>query len=244
MCTVLLRVDPAARWPLQLGAIRDEFVARAWDPPGRHWPAPWDHFVGGRDQTAGGTWLAVDPSPTRPAVAALLNGFRRDPPPDGEVRPTRGVLALRALAGDGLPSGDALEPYDRFHLLLATVDRQELWSWDGEALAHVVLDGGAHIVVNAGLDALVDPLVPHFQPLLEALDPADLDDAGWGAWPHLLTGDGLAGDDERALLVSKEIDGRTYGSTSGALVTLAHDGLLRYGFTATPADPTSWTRID
>jgi hypothetical protein len=243
MCTVLLRVDPSARWPLQLGAVRDEFVDRAWDPPARHWPDAWSRFVGGRDRTAGGTWLAVDPSPVRPAVAALLNGFRRDPLPDGLARPTRGVLALRALAGEGLPDADALEPYDRFHLLLATAHRQELWTWDGERLVHVELEGGAHIVVNAGLDALVDPLVPHFQPLLEALDPRDLGDDGWGSWPHLLTGDGLPGDDEAALLVRKEIEGRTYGSTSAALVAIGAGG-LRYGFTASPGEPSSWTTIE
>jgi hypothetical protein len=241
VCTVLLRADPAARWPLVLGAVRDEFVDRAWDPPAHHWAHPWADFVGGRDRTAGGTWLAVDRTPGQPAVAALLNGFRRDPLPDGLPRPTRGVLALRALAGEGLPEGDALEPYDRFHLLLATTERQEVWSWDGEALVHLDLDPGAHIVVNAGPDALVDPLVPHFQPILEAVGPVE--DGGWGGWPRLLTGDGLAPDDERALLVARDIEGRRYGSTSAALVALSARGEVRYEFTATPADPASWQPV-
>ena len=243
MCTVLLRADPTGPWPVVLGAIRDEFVQRAWDPPGRHWSGPWAGFVGGRDRTAGGTWLAVDPSPDRPAVAALLNGLRRDPPPEGEVRPTRGDLALRVLAGDGLPEGDELAPYDRFHLLLATALGQELWSWDGEALAHHLLEPGAHIVVNAGLDAEVDPLVPHFTPLLAALPVPDLDAGSWGGWPDLLTGDGLAGDDERALIVAKVIEERAYGSTSGALVALSADGRCRYAFTATPTAPGTWASV-
>jgi hypothetical protein len=241
VCTVLLRAEPGARWPLQLGAIRDEFVERAWDPPARHWPHPWDGYVGGRDRTAGGTWLAVDPSRRRPAVAAVLNGFRRDPLPDGRPRPTRGVLVLRALAGEGLPDRPALEDYDRFHLLLATVERQELWTWDGDALTHHELEPGSHIVVNAGLDDYIDPLVPHFLPALEAVTP--IDGAGWGGWPELLTGDGLPGDDERALVVRKEIEGRVYGTTSAALVALSDDGVLRYDFTATPAEPSSWRSV-
>ncbi|MDQ2650684.1 MAG: NRDE family protein [Actinomycetota bacterium] len=241
MCTLLLRVEPAARWPVQVGAIRDEFVERSWDPPAQHWPEPWARFVGGRDHTAGGTWLAVDPSPERPAVAALLNGFRRDPLPDGGARPTRGTLALRVLAGEGLPDGEALEPYDRFHVVLATRARQEVWTWDGDALHHRDLDPGVHIVVNAGLDDYVDPLVPHFLPLLEAVDAAD--DQGWGGWPGLLTGDGLAGDHEAALIVAKDIEGRRYGTTSGALVAIGADGQVRYDFSADPADPAAWEPV-
>jgi uncharacterized protein with NRDE domain len=144
VCTVLLWSDPTGPWPLVLGAIRDEFVGRAWDGPAHHWPAPWAGFVGGRDRLAGGTWLAVDPSPQRPAVAALLNGYPRDPGPERPLRPTRGELALRALAGDPLPAGADLEAYDRFHLLWATAEGQELWTWDGEALAHHVLTPGPH----------------------------------------------------------------------------------------------------
>src|SRR6266536_501359 len=64
MCTVLLRFAPGSASPLRLGAVRDEFVDRAWDPPGAHWG---DRLLGGRDWTAGGTWLAVDPD--RPAGA-------------------------------------------------------------------------------------------------------------------------------------------------------------------------------
>jgi hypothetical protein len=243
VCTVLVRIDPGAPWPLLLGAIRDEFVDRSWDPPARHWAGPWATFVGGRDQTAGGTWLAVDPSPARPAVAALLNGPPMEPLADGGARPTRGSLALQALTGDPLPHGDDLARYARFHLLVATVTGADLWSWDGEHLQHRVLTPGAHIVVNAGLDAADDPLVPHFAPALAALDPPDLDHGSWGGWPELLTGEHLAGDDPRALVVAKEIEGRAYGTTSGALVALAADGRTRYDFTATPADASSWRPV-
>jgi hypothetical protein len=95
--------------------------------------------------------------------------------------------------------------------------------------------------VNAGLDDYVDPLVPHFLPLLEAVDPAD--EHGWGSWPALLTGDGLAGDHEAALIVAKDIEGRRYGTTSGALVALGADGRVRYDFSADPVDPGSWQRV-
>ena len=240
---MLLGLDPGSAWPVLLGAIRDEFVERPWDPPARHWSGAWSELVGGRDRQAGGTWLAVDPVPGGPAVAALLNGGRRDELPDGATRPTRGELALRVLSGGGVPEGYELEPYDRFHLLRATVTTQELWSWDGEAMVHVDLEPGLHIIVNGGLDLDTDPLVPHFAPLLAEVAAADLARGSWGGWPALLTGDGLPGDDERALLVDKLIEGHAYGSTSAALVGLSSDGQVRYDFTATPSDPASWERV-
>jgi hypothetical protein len=243
MCTVLLRTDPGSPWPVVLGAVRDEFVERLWDPPAHHWAGPWSAFVGGRDRTAGGTWLAVDPGPDRPAVAAVLNGGRRDPLPDGASRPTRGELVLRLLAGDGVPTGDELAAYDRFHLLSATASRQELWSWDGDALVHQVLEPGPHLAVNQGLDVTSDPMVPHLAPALAAVDAPDPGAGEWGGWLDLLTGGGLAGDDERALIVEKEIEGHPYGSTSAALVALAADGRVRYEFTDTPTDLSSWRQV-
>jgi hypothetical protein len=243
MCTVLLQVDPLGSWPVVLGAVRDEFVERPWDPPAAHWPDPWAALVGGRDRTAGGTWLAVDPRPGRPAVAAVLNGGRREALPDGTARPTRGTLVLRVLSGGGVPEGDELARYDRFHLLLATVERQELWSWDGSELAHQVLASGPHIAVNEGLDVTSDPLVPHLLPALTEVTAPDPAAGDWGGWPDLLTGGGLPGDDERALVVAKEVEGHAYGSTSAALVGLAADGRVRYDFTARPADPASWAPV-
>ncbi len=38
-------------------------------------------------------------------------------------------------------------------------------------LTHRLVEPGTHIVVNAGLDAYDDPLVPHFEPLLAATAP-------------------------------------------------------------------------
>jgi uncharacterized protein with NRDE domain len=232
VCTVLLRIEPDGVHPVLLGAVRDEFVERPWESPARHWTGAASGLIGGRDLLAGGTWLAVDPE--RRAVAALLNAGRRDEPSDGQPRPTRGTLALRILTPQGLP--EAVDRYDRFHLLRADLGGAELWSWDGEDLTHVDLAAGDHIIVNAGLDTDADPLVPHFAPLLAAL-PSTPD-----AWLELLAGAGLDPDDERALIVAKEIEGRAYGSTSASLLALSPAG-VRYDFTATPAHP-QWWRVD
>jgi len=55
MCTVILLRRPGAACPLLLAANRDERLERSWDAPAEFWPA----ILGGRDATAGGTWMAL-----------------------------------------------------------------------------------------------------------------------------------------------------------------------------------------
>jgi hypothetical protein len=239
VCTVLLRFAPGTAWPLLLGAVRDEFADRAWDPPGRHWDGSkvGGAMVGGRDRVAGGTWLAVDP--TGPAVAALLNGPLLAVPPDG-FRPSRGDLPLSALtrwpdADPPLPEGAELARYNGFHLLRAATDRVDVWSWDGVAMTHHGLDPGDHVIVNAGVDADT-PLVGRLRERMAGfgtLDPRPgraTSDA-WDGWVDLLGGDGIDPGDPRALLVWREHEGRVYRSGSASLVALGLTG-ARFDFTA------------
>lgn len=243
MCTVLLRLRPGARWPVLVGAVRDEFVERPWDPPAAHWDGAWAGIVGGRDRTAGGTWLAVHPSGR--ALAALLNGPRRPPLPSG-ARPTRGTLVLDVLAYGDVPDGEAIADYDAFHLLHATPTGATVWSWDGEHRTEHVLEPGDHLLVNLGVDTSEDPLVDHFRPLLDATPDPDFEAeggmAGWGPWITLLAGDGLDPEDPRAILVSREVEGRPYGSTSATLVALGPHG-VRYAFNPLPTDRRTWTEV-
>ncbi|RFU39238.1 hypothetical protein DZF91_23470, partial [Actinomadura logoneensis] len=71
MCTAIVSVDPASPVPVLLVGVRDEFIDRDWEGPGRHWPDR-PGLIGGRDLRAGGTWLAVDPAARR--AATVLNG--------------------------------------------------------------------------------------------------------------------------------------------------------------------------
>jgi hypothetical protein len=236
MCTVMIRFRPSSPWPLLVAAVRDEFLERPWDPPAAHWPAH-PSIVGGHDRTAGGTWLAVDPS--GPAVAAVLNGVRL---PVTQDRPSRGGLPLAALTGS-LPS--SYDGYDGFHLVRGTPSTVEVVSWDGDSMLRRALGPGDHIIVNDGVDATRDPLVPHFLPLLAALPDPPLVDEGteqaWGGWVPLLRGDGLAVDDPRALIIRHEHEGRVYGSGSLALVGIG-TGHVRYDFSSTPMTP-AWAAI-
>ena len=141
------------------------------------------------------------------------------------------MLPLAALT-DSLPTSFA--GYDGFHLVIGTVSSVVVLSWDGVLLVRRELAPGDHIIVNVGVDATEDPLVPHFAPLLAALPDPPLTRAdavtglagaqptagpdalsstlaAWGPWLELMRGDGLPPDDPRALLLYTEIDGRQPG---------------------------------
>ena len=253
MCTAIISVDPASPVPVLLAGVRDEFVARAWEPPGRHWPDR-PGLLGGRDLRAGGTWLAVDPG--APRVAVVLNGRGRAAPEAGRV--SRGELPLR-VAADGKLGLPDLAAFDPFHLVGAEPDRVRLWSWDGAALTERDLGPGLHMIVNSGLegegqlegeteDAYMAARLAHFRPLLAAAprpepSPGDPVERAWGAWLPLVNGAGLPRADHRALLPLLDLgDGRVWGTTSVSLVALGRTG-VRYDFSATPGDERAWTRV-
>src|SRR5438309_6835562 len=59
MCTLVILRRPEHRWPVLIGANRDEMIDRPWEPPGRHWPDR-PEVVAGLDRLAGGSWLGVN----------------------------------------------------------------------------------------------------------------------------------------------------------------------------------------
>ncbi|MFI0374480.1 NRDE family protein [Actinomadura sp. 1N219] len=253
MCTAIISVDPSSPVPVVVVGVRDEFVAREWEPPGRHW-ADRPGVVAGRDLRAGGTWFAVEPA--APRIATVLNGRGRMAPEAG--RSTRGELPLRVAAEGKLGRVD-LASFDPFHLVGAELDRVRLWSWDGVDLAERDLGPGLHVIVNSGLegegqlegeteDAYMAARLAHFRPrLAAAARPVPGVDGplerAWGEWLPLVNGDGLPRADHRALLPLLDLgDGRVWGTTSVSLTALSADG-VRYDFSAVPGDPAAWTRV-
>jgi hypothetical protein len=245
MCTAILGLGPDGT--VLLAGVRDEFTQRAWQPPAYHWPDR-PALIGGRDERAGGTWLAL--APAVPRVACILNG-RGQPAPEA-IRHSRGELPLRAAVGEPLdPAG--LAAFDPFKLLVAEPGRVELLDWDGENYRRRHLPPGLHLVVNSGLAGELRPdageheieRIAWFQPRLTGLPlpqpkPGVSVEDAWGSWLPLLNGAGLPPGDPHALIVRRDLgDGRIWGTTSISLIALTPDG-LRYDFTATPGDPAAW----
>jgi hypothetical protein len=212
--------------PLRLLGIRDEFARRAWQPPGRHWAGL--PLIGGLDEQAGGTWLAVHPGLKR--VACVLNG--RGTPAPSAYRKSRGELPLRA-ALEGVVRNLPIAGYDPFHLVYADESQAWLLSWDGKRARTTEFEYGTHVLTNAGHvypGQEPDAKGAYFGPRFE--QSAD--------WQALADGDGLAPDDPRAIIVRYELpDGRVWGTSSVSFVELAADR-LRYEFRV-PGEP--WKAI-
>jgi len=251
VCTVVLSLAPAGPMPLLLLGFRDEFTGRPWQPPARHWPG--SPLIGGRDEQAGGTWLAVHPGIGR--VACILNTRGQQAPP--AARRSRGDLPLRAAA-DGEAAlkqlqddHDTLAHYDPFFLLCADQESAVMLSWDGAHTALEDLEPATHVITNAGHtfpSAHEDAKAVHFGPKFAAhrpgADPAATIKDAWGDWLTLAAGDDLPDTDPAAIVVRHVLpDGRLYGTTSVSLVALGPSG-LRYDFQPVPADPTTWYSVD
>jgi Transport and Golgi organisation 2 len=262
VCTVVISLAPAEPMPLLLLGFRDELTGRPWLPPARHWPE--SPLVGGRDEQAGGTWLAVHPQ--IPRVACILNGRGAQAPP--QTRRSRGELPLRAAAEGQQALNDlrdhlsTLARYDPFLLICADLSSALMLSWDGTRAALENFEPNqTHIITNAGhayppapdqapeqAPAQADAKARHFGPKFAAhrpdADPAATIKDAWVDWLTLADGDGLSDTDPAAIVVRHELpDGRVYGTTSVSLVALgAH--ALRYDFQPVPADPTTWYPVD
>ncbi|PYY50250.1 NRDE family protein [Curtobacterium sp. MCBD17_023] len=215
MCTVVVRVDPAAAWPVTMLALRDESPNRPWDPPAAWWPDRDPGVRGVRDQQAGGAWLAAS---DRAGLAVVLNRWEDTPGVDGSWT-TRGTLPLDAVVDGVLPGAAGTAPTSRaFNLVRATADGAEVVTWDGAAVRTTVLGPGVHMVTHGEPD---DPAAPRIGRWLAAFraapaptgpparDPSDevdrtgpaADEDGWGPWFDVLDGSTvLPADDPDAIL--------------------------------------------
>lgn len=147
MCLLVIAHQLSDETPLIVAGNRDEFHAR----PTRNarWWSDKPNVLGGRDQQAGGTWLAVH----RNGRFATVTNFRDAVPPSGKLL-SRGHLVTGFLESDAAPL-DYLESIDGeryagFNLLVG----------DGEQLAYSsnrdggqrLLAPGIYAVANATLD--------------------------------------------------------------------------------------------
>lgn len=150
MCLLAFDWRPGTPTPLRLIGNRDEFYARPTQPLHR-WPdAP---LLGGRDEQAGGSWLAAN---TRGVVATLTNV--RDPHLETLAdAPSRGELVCQALTCFDLPRWldslvDKADRYAGFNLLVATPDRMWHLHRGRERTTLTEVAPGVHGLSNADLD--------------------------------------------------------------------------------------------
>lgn len=205
--------------PVRILAIRDEFVSRAFDPPGAWWPDQ-PSVVGGRDRLAGGSWCVSD---IETGVSALvLNRIERH-----TGTPSRGVLPLAAVAaGAAWPERVDHTEMASFTLVLAGPDGVTAWTWNAAELRRHDLAAGLHVFTSRALDTGDEKaarLMPQF-----ASTP----------WLEVVTAHPPA-DDRTALIVSHPFETDTYATVFGQLIT-ASPGTLRVEHSRTPWAADTW----
>lgn len=190
MCTVILLCRPGHVWPLVFAANRDERLDRAWDPPAAWW-ADRPGVIGGRDRSAGGTWMALGPSGV---VAAALNRPGSLGPAPGKR--SRGDLPLLAAsapdartAASRLGALSAAE-WRPFNLVIADAQHAFFLRGLGEgAIAVEDLPEGVSMVTAHDPNDPGSPRIRCHLPRFRTAPPPDPQADDWHAWEALLSDD-------------------------------------------------------
>lgn len=230
MCLVVLawRTDP--RWPLILASNRDERHGRPSLPVARWTDVP-DMF-GGRDQEAGGTWLAASPGGRFAAVTNV-----RVPGPGPVDAPSRGVLPVAFLTGDEDAASHARRVHEQghrwspFNLLIG--DGRTLWWTSNRTPGPLPLEPGFHGLSNAALNTPWPKVTRSVEALRRALERDVEDDEALFA---LLSDPTPPPDEElpdtgvglplERLLGSPLIVGPGYGTRATTVLRVRADGAV------------------
>jgi hypothetical protein len=219
MCTVVILRRPDDRWPVLIGANRDEMIDRPWQAPGRHWPDR-PEVVAGLDVLAGGSWLGVN---DWGVVAAVLNRTGSLGPAPG--RRSRGELVLEALDhADAVDAAEALshlepEAYRTFNLIVAD-ERDGFWlRHAGRRRVEVhPLKEGLSLIAAGDIDDLGTRRLELATPAFRAWPTPQPDQGDWTAWQQLLASPRAPPGEPAAAAMRFRTDG--YGTVSSALIAL------------------------
>ncbi len=231
MCTVVITIQPDQ---IQLAANRDERLDRPWDPPAAWWP---DHpgIIAGRDRTAGGTWMGMNP---QGVVAAVLNRPGTLGPTPGKR--SRGELPLIALAHPtAAEAAQALEQLDAglwrdFNMVLA--DRHGAWFIKGLGRRHPqaeILPAGVSMITAYDPNDLHSPRTARHLPKFQAAKPS------WDAWRDLLSDQG--GNPAEQINVTPR---GGFGTVSSSFVTLPASGDPVWLFAQGPPHEAAFKPVD
>lgn len=169
MCLVALAIDQDRRFPLVIATNRDEYFARpagrlGWWTPETGGPA----ILGGRDLSAGGTWLGM----TTAGRLALLTNVR-DPSRNDPEAPSRGRIVPEWLAGREPPDRfwmrTALSGHNGFNLVMADFRMGECYWVSNRAPFPKRLERGLYGMSNAQLDTPWPKVVELKHALMDAI---------------------------------------------------------------------------
>src|ERR1700738_3515866 len=209
MCTLVILRRPGHRWPVLIGANRDEMIDRASTP-------------------AGGSGLGI--SDWGVAAAVLTRHGSLGPAPD---RRSRGELVLEALDhADAVAAAEALShldpnAYRTFNLIIADESRGFWLRHAGAPRVELKpLKDGLSMIAAGDIDDLGTRRIELALPAFRAwpIPDPDLDD--WDAWQTLLGSTRAPPNEPPSAAMRFRTDG--YGTVSSAVIALpACDGSER-----------------
>jgi uncharacterized protein with NRDE domain len=227
VCTLLVWKNRHPQYPIIVAANRDEFEGRPASDPLRLSEHPL--VVGGRDEVAGGTWLAVS---ERGLLVALTN--RREAGRHDPVKRSRGLLVLECARRSSLEEIDAAlrdvdaRAYNPF-VLVALDAREGLAAQAGEDGLHIAaIADGVHAVTNWDFDDERHPKALRALELARTFDIARPDVAALADDLHRLLADHAPGERgmDGGLCVHRTEE--RYGTRSTAIVMLDRAGRARF----------------
>jgi uncharacterized protein with NRDE domain len=219
MCTVVILRRPDHRWPVLIGANRDEMINRPWKPPGRHWPDR-PEVMAGLDVLAGGSWLGIN---DWGVAAAVLNRTGSLGPAPG--RRSRGELVLEALDhADAIAAAYALadldpDSYRTFNLVVAD-ERDAFWlrHAGGPRIEVHPLKEGLSMVAAGDVNDLGTRRLELALPAFREWPAPKPDRDDWAAWQELLGSTRAPPGEPATAAMRFRTDG--YGTVSSALIAL------------------------
>jgi len=246
MCTLVILRRPGHRWPVLIGANRDEMIDRPSKPPGRHW-ADRPELVAGLDVFAGGSWLGVN---DWGVAAAVLNRHGSLGPVLGKR--SRGELVLEALDhADAAAAAEALsdldpEAYRTFNLIIVD-ESHGFWlrHAGGPRVEAKPLKDGLSMIAAGDLDELATRRLELALPAFRAWPTPDPDNEDWSSWQSLLGSTRAPPNEPATAAMRFRTDG--YGTVSSALIGLpGRDGSDRrpvFRFTEWLPNPSPWRDV-
>jgi uncharacterized protein with NRDE domain len=156
MCTLLLWNHFHPRYSLIAAANRDELLDRPATGPTQLCDDPL--VIGGRDLTAGGTWLAVNAAGMVVALTNRQGAGSHDP-----ARRSRGVLVLEVAASPSLAHAQERMSrvdaalYNPFIMIAADAQTCTVAAGGSDGLHVQPLADGAHAITNWDLDSNITP---------------------------------------------------------------------------------------
>jgi uncharacterized protein with NRDE domain len=228
MCSIILRLDETGT---RIAANRDEMIARPWQPPAAHWP---DHpaIIAGRDETAGGTWMALN---AHGVMAAVLNRHGTlGPAPDKRSRGELPLLALSetsAAAAAAKIAGLDASAYRSFNLVTADARGAYLVRGLGDGRPDIAaLPPGVTMITAGEANDTTEPRIARHLPKFAA--------APWEDWGALLA------DHGPPLASALNIRPRNgFGTVCAALIALRENASPLWRFAAGPPDKAPFQTI-